>query len=53
MHDVTTSAILIGSAAIHNALIDMRTANPNGVIPTFAGKMGFQFYDTLAQVSFK
>ena len=53
MHDVSVSAMLFGSAAIHNALVDMRTANPNGVVPMFGGKMGFQFYDTWVQVSLK
>ena len=52
MHDVTVSAMLFGSAAINNALVDMRTANPNGIIPTFGGKIGFQFYDTWVQVKY-
>ena len=50
MHDVTVSAMLFGSAALHNALVDMRTRNPYGIIPTFGGKVGFQFYDTWVQV---
>ena len=53
MHDVSVSAMLFGSAAIHNALVDMRTANPNGIVPRFGGKMGFQFYDTWVQVRLK
>ena len=41
---------MFGSAAMHNTLVDMRTANPDGRNPLSSSKMGFQFYDTYVQV---
>jgi hypothetical protein len=52
MHDTHVSAMMFGSAALHNALVDMKTANPNGRTPSYINteKIGFQFYDTYVQV---
>jgi hypothetical protein len=51
MHDVIVSTMMFGSAAIHNALVDMRTGNPNGILALqYSARMGFQFYDTYVQV---
>jgi hypothetical protein len=53
MHDSSIGAFLFGSAAIHNALININSKNPNNQLFIYwLYRIGFQFYDTWSQVYF-
>lgn len=49
-HDIYRAAFLFGSSALHNALINLYSANPENYVRAPDKVLGFQYYDTWVQV---